>query len=108
MKQLITTTSISTIRPVFAQGASENIKRFHQLKKLFEEGSLEKLEDLSAEFVDAEVMSESYEVFENILNASLTIDSKKKKSFNREILEVVKKYEKSTKTSNTNESKQKS
>lgn len=36
MSQLITTTDISTIRPVFAQGASENIKRYNQLKKLFE------------------------------------------------------------------------
>ncbi len=36
MKQLITTTDISTIRPVFSQGSSENIKRFTQLKKLFE------------------------------------------------------------------------
>jgi len=36
MSQLITTTDISTIRPVFSQGASENIKRYNQLKKLFE------------------------------------------------------------------------
>jgi len=38
MKQLIITTDISTIRPVFSQGSSENIKRFSQLKKLFEDG----------------------------------------------------------------------
>jgi len=37
MKQRITTTDVSTIRPVFAQGFSENIKRYNQLKKLFEE-----------------------------------------------------------------------
>lgn len=37
-KQLIITTDISTIRPVFTQGASENIKRYTQLKKLFETG----------------------------------------------------------------------
>ncbi len=36
MSQLIITTDISTIRPVFSQGASENIKRYNQLKKLFE------------------------------------------------------------------------
>ena len=36
MSQLIKTTDISTIRPVFSQGASENIKRYNQLKKLFE------------------------------------------------------------------------
>ncbi len=36
MSQLITVTDISTIRPVFSQGASENIKRYNQLKKLFE------------------------------------------------------------------------
>lgn len=38
MSQLITTTDISTIRPVFSQGASENIKRYTQLKKFFEQG----------------------------------------------------------------------
>jgi hypothetical protein len=38
MSQLITTTDISTIRPVFSQGASENIKRYNQLKKFFEQG----------------------------------------------------------------------
>ena len=37
MSQIIKTTDISTIRPMFAQGASENIKRYGQLKKLFEE-----------------------------------------------------------------------
>ena len=53
---------------------------------------LEKIEDLSAEFVDADLMSESYEVFSSILGVSLTIEQKKKKSFNREILEVINKY----------------
>ena len=38
MSQLITTSDISTIRPVFSQGASENIKRYNQLKKFFEQG----------------------------------------------------------------------
>lgn len=52
----------------------------------------EKLEELSSEFVDADIMSESYEVYGNILEMSLTIDQKKKKSFNREILEVINKY----------------
>ncbi len=37
MKQVIKTTNIDTIRPVFVQGASENIKRYHQLRKLFDE-----------------------------------------------------------------------
>ncbi len=37
MSQIIITTDISTIRPMFSQGASENIKRYGQLKKLFEE-----------------------------------------------------------------------
>jgi hypothetical protein len=37
MSQIITTTDISTIRPMFANGAGENIKRYGQLKKLFEE-----------------------------------------------------------------------
>ena len=59
-------------------------------KQFFKE--LAKLEDVNAEFVDAEVMSESYEVFESILSASLTIDQKKKKSFNKEILKVINKY----------------
>jgi hypothetical protein len=51
-----------------------------------------KLEELSADFVDAEIMSESYEVFGNILEMSLKIDPKKKKSFNREIFETINKY----------------
>ena len=67
---------------------------FHEVKKtgnkFFKE--LAKLEDVNANFVDAEVMSESYEVFESILNVSLTIDEKKKKSFNREVLELINKY----------------
>jgi len=66
---------------------------------------LEKLENLVSQDVDADIMSESYEVFGNVLGMSLTIDQKKKKSFNREITEVLKKYEKPTKASNTNESK---
>ncbi len=37
MSQIITTTDISTIRPMFTNGASENIKRYGQLKKMFEE-----------------------------------------------------------------------
>ena len=53
-----------------------------------------KLEALSANFVDADTMSESYEVFGNILDMSLIIDPKKKKSFNREILQVINKYKK--------------
>ncbi len=36
MKQPISITDISSIRPMFSQGASENIKRYQQLKKLFE------------------------------------------------------------------------
>lgn len=36
MGQLIITTDISSIRPVFAEGVAENIKRYNQLKKLFE------------------------------------------------------------------------
>jgi hypothetical protein len=52
----------------------------------------EKLEVLSAEFVDADIMSESYEVYGNILEMSLKIDQKKKKSFNREVLELINKY----------------
>jgi len=38
MNQLITTTSVENIRPVFAQGAGENIKRYNQLKKLYAQG----------------------------------------------------------------------
>jgi hypothetical protein len=36
MSQLIITTDVSSIRPVFADGTTENIKRYNQLKKLFE------------------------------------------------------------------------
>ena len=36
MSQLIITTDVSSIRPVFSEGTSENIKRYDQLKKLFE------------------------------------------------------------------------
>lgn len=36
MSQLIITTDVSSIRPVFAEGTAENIKRYNQLKKLFE------------------------------------------------------------------------
>ena len=36
MSQLIITTDVSSIRPVFTEGTSENIKRYNQLKKLFE------------------------------------------------------------------------
>ena len=38
MSQPIITTDISSVRPVFTAGTSENIKRYNQLKKLFEEG----------------------------------------------------------------------
>lgn len=38
MSQPIITTDISQIRPVFAQGAGENINRYKQLKTLFAEG----------------------------------------------------------------------
>lgn len=36
MSQLIITTDVSSIRPVFNEGTAENIKRYNQLKKLFE------------------------------------------------------------------------
>lgn len=36
MSQLIITTDVTSIRPVFSEGTSENIKRYSQLKKLFE------------------------------------------------------------------------
>ncbi len=36
MSQLIITTDVSSIRPVFVEGTAENIKRYNQLKKLFE------------------------------------------------------------------------
>ncbi|MBN2892189.1 MAG: carboxypeptidase regulatory-like domain-containing protein [Bacteroidales bacterium] len=36
MSQLIITTDVSQIRPVFNEGTAENIKRYNQLKKLFE------------------------------------------------------------------------
>lgn len=35
MSQLIITTDVNSIRPVFSEGTSENIKRYNQLKKLF-------------------------------------------------------------------------
>ena len=38
MSQPIITTDISSVRPVFTAGTSENIKRYDQLKKFFEEG----------------------------------------------------------------------
>jgi len=38
MSQPIITTDISQIRPVFAQGAGENIKRYTQLKSMFQQG----------------------------------------------------------------------
>ncbi len=38
MSQPIITTDISQIRPVFAQGAGENIKRYSQLKSMFQQG----------------------------------------------------------------------
>ena len=53
----------------------------------------EKLEVLSAEFVDADVMSESYEVYGNILEMSLKIDPNKKAEFNDKILKLIKEYE---------------
>lgn len=37
MSQLIITTDVSSIRPVFSEGTAENIKRYSQLKKLFED-----------------------------------------------------------------------
>ncbi len=36
MSQLIITTDVSSIRPFFGEGTAENIKRYNQLKKLFE------------------------------------------------------------------------
>ncbi|MBN2891500.1 MAG: hypothetical protein JXL97_06520 [Bacteroidales bacterium] len=36
MSQLIITTDVSSIRPVFTEGTAENIRRYNQLKKLFE------------------------------------------------------------------------
>lgn len=38
MSQPIITTDISAVRPVFSEGAAENIKRFSQLKKMFADG----------------------------------------------------------------------
>ena len=38
MSQPIITTDISQIRPVFADGAGENIKRYTQLKQMFRTG----------------------------------------------------------------------
>ncbi len=38
MSQPIITTDISQIRPVFAQGAGENIKRSTQLRSMFQQG----------------------------------------------------------------------
>ncbi|MCQ2252000.1 MAG: hypothetical protein MJZ61_00975 [Bacteroidales bacterium] len=38
MSQPIITTDISAIRPVFAEGAGENIQRYAQLKKMFQQG----------------------------------------------------------------------
>lgn len=38
MSQPIITTDISAVRPVFSQGAAENIKRYTQLKKMFADG----------------------------------------------------------------------
>lgn len=38
MSYPIITTDVSQMRPVFAQGAGENIKRYTQLKKMFESG----------------------------------------------------------------------
>ncbi len=40
MKQLIKKTSLSNMRPVFSQGMSENVKRYIQLRKMFEENGL--------------------------------------------------------------------
>ncbi len=37
MSQLIITTDVSSIRPVFSEGTTENIKRYNQFKKLFEQ-----------------------------------------------------------------------
>lgn len=80
------------------QGMNFFTNKLKQVTKRFI-SELEKIEKITSEEVDADVMSESYEVFGNILSVSLTIDNKKKKSFNREIIEIVKKYEKPTKAS---------
>ena len=53
---------------------------------------IEKHENEFADFVDADVMSESYQVFENILGLSLSMKDKKKKSFEREMIELINKY----------------
>ena len=53
---------------------------------------IEKHENEFANYVDADVMSESYQIFENVLSLSLTIDEKKKKSFEREMNQLVNKY----------------
>ena len=51
-----------------------------------------KHENEFANFVDGDVMSESYQIFENVLSLSLTIDEKNKKSFEREMNQLVNKY----------------
>lgn len=80
------------------QGMSFFTNKLKQVTKRFIK-ELEKIEKLIAQEVDADVMSESYEVFGNILSVSLTMDNDGKKKFNEDIIKVVKKHEKPTKTS---------
>lgn len=67
---------------------------FHKVKKYGNQflKEIAKHEDEFTEFINADVMSESYQVFENLLNISLKINQKKKKAFERELNELIKKY----------------
>ena len=67
---------------------------FHKVKLFGNKflAEIAKHENTFADFVDADIMVESYTVFENILSLSLTMKDKKKKSFEREINELINKY----------------
>ena len=67
---------------------------FHKVKQYGNKflSEIAKHENTFADFVDADIMVESYTVFENMLSLSLTMKDKKKKSFEREINELINKY----------------
>jgi hypothetical protein len=51
-----------------------------------------KIENEFTNFVDADTMSESYQIFENILSFSLDLDADKKEEFEKELNQLINKY----------------
>ena len=70
---------------------------FHKVKLFGNKflSEIAKHENTFADFVEADIMSESYTVFENIMSASLIkVDGRRKRAFNRKIKALINEYEK--------------